>query len=337
MAGAFLLVVLAGIINGSFALFIKYMKSWRFENIWLGYAIIAFLIAPFLVGWIIDPSTPVGLHEVSSSMKWVIVIGGLGFGIGQVCFAFAMNRIGIGLGFLLNIGIGTVLGSLLPLVIQHSDQLVTLPGLLTVFACILIVVGLIICYVAGHAREREQGHAVKTDFRPYIVGVVAACVAGLFSAGQNVMFSLTEPVKNLALQHGYSKLAASLIDWPYFLLFAFIPYVIYMICLGVKNKSMSLYVTKPKPHYYLFVILMGLFWYGSLALYSESAEIIGRFGPIVGWPLFMVFIILTSNFWGWFKKEWKGCSSAVMIQLLLGIVLFLIAVILLGTSIGFKG
>ena len=97
--------------------------------------------------------------------------------------------------------------------------------------------GLIICYAAGHRREREQGHEVKTDFKPYVIGVVAACVAGLFSAGQNIMFSLTAPVKDLALQHGYTKLAASLIDWPYFLLFAFIPYAIYMIYPYDKTKT----------------------------------------------------------------------------------------------------
>lgn len=337
MAAAFLIVVLAGIVNGSFALFIKYMKDWRFENIWLGYVIIAFLIAPFLVGWIVDPATTISYHNVSLSLKWLIILGGLGFGIGQVCFAFAMNRIGIGLGFLLNIGIGTVLGSLFPLAANNVHDLATTHGLLTVLACLLIVVGLILCYRAGHSREQERGHETKIDFKPYLTGVIAACVAGLFSAGQNIMFALTSPIKVMALQHGYSQLAASLVVWPFFLLFAFIPYAIYMISLGVKNKTMYLFVTKPKPHYYLFVILMGFFWYGSLALYSDAAQMIGHFGPIVGWPLFMVFIILTSNFWGWFKKEWSGCSPAVMSRLLIGIVLFLVSVVLLGASIGMKG
>jgi L-rhamnose-H+ transport protein len=223
MAAAFLIVVLAGIINGSFALFIKFMQRWRFETIWLGYAIIAFLIAPFVVAWAINPADTIAFAEVAASLKWLIVIGGLCFGIGQVCFAFAINRIGIGLGFLLNIGIGTVLGSLFPLVAQHPGQLMTLSGLMTVAACVIIVVGLILCYHAGHRREQDQGHAVKVDFKPYVMGVIAACIAGLFSAGQNIMFALTQPIKDLALQHGYSELAASLTPWPFFLLFASIP------------------------------------------------------------------------------------------------------------------
>lgn len=337
MISAFFIVVLAGIINGSFALFIKFMQRWRFETIWLGYAIIAFLIIPFVVAWAINPTNAIAFAEVAASLKWLIVLGGLCFGIGQVCFAFAINRIGMGLGFLLNIGIGTVLGSLFPLVAQHPDQLVTLSGLMAVAACIIIVVGLIFCYRAGYQREQDQGCAVKVNFRPYFIGVMAGCVAGLFSALQNIMFALTEPIKDLALQHGYSQLAASLTPWPFFLLFAFIPYAIYMITQGVKNNSFSLYVTQPMPHYYFYVILMGLFWYGSLALYSQSAQMIGEFGPVVGWPLFMVFIILTSNFWGWLKKEWENCSHSVMIRLGWGILLFLIAVALLGASIGSKG
>ncbi len=337
MAVAFLLVVLAGIINGSFALFIKFMKSWRFENIWLGYAIVAFLIAPFLIACLVNPATTIAWQAVSLSLKCLIILGGLAFGVGQVCFAFAMTRIGIGLGFLLNIGIGTILGSLFPLFAQYRDQLMTTSSGLTILACLLIVVGLLVCYKAGHRREQEQGHEMKISFRPYVIGVVAACVAGLFSGVQNIMFALIEPIKNLALQQGYSQLAASLVGWPLFLLFAFIPYAGYMIYWGIKNESFSLYVTKPKPHYYLYAILMGFFWYGSLVLYSQSAQKIGELGAIVGWPLFMVLIILTSNFWGWFKKEWKNCSFFVMRQLLIGIILFLVAVVFLGTSIGFKG
>ena len=337
MVVAFLLVVLAGIINGSFALFIKFMKSWRFENIWLGYALIAFLMAPFLVGWMVNPATTLSFSEVSTPLRLLIIFGGLAFGVGQVCFAFAMTRIGIGLGFLLNIGIGTVLGSLFPLFMQHSGQLMTASSELTMVACLLIVVGLVVCYKAGHRREREQGHEVKVDFRPYLIGVIAACIAGLFSGAQNIMFALIEPIKDLALQQGYSQLAASLVGWPLFLLFAFVPYAAYMLYLGVKNKSLSLYVTKPKPRYYLYVIVMGIFWYGSLALYSQSAQMIGQLGAIVGWPLFMVLIILTSNFWGWFKKEWKDCSRAVMTELLVGIALFLVAVVFLGISISIKG
>jgi L-rhamnose-H+ transport protein len=336
MASAFLIVVLAGVINGSFALFIKFMQRWRFETIWLGYAIIAFLLAPFVFAWVLNPSNTISFSEVSTSLKLLILIGGLCFGVGQVCFAFAINRIGIGLGFLLNIGIGTVLGSLFPLIVQNSSQLLTFSGLMTILACVLIVVGLILCYHAGHRREKDQGQAVRVDFKPYVVGVVAGCVAGLFSAGQNIMFALTQPIKDMALQHGYSQLAASLTPWPFFLLFAFIPYAIYMIVQGVKNKSLSLYVTQPKPHYYLYVILMGVFWYGSLALYSQSAQMIGHLGPVIGWPLFMVLIILASNFWGWLKKEWKGCSRPVMSRLLIGIILFLVAVVLLGASIGIK-
>jgi L-rhamnose-H+ transport protein len=336
MASAFLIVILAGIINGSFALFIKFMQRWRFETIWLGYAVIAFLIAPFVIAWAINPTTTVSFASVSTGLKLLIMIGGLCFGVGQVCFAFAINRIGIGLGFLLNIGIGTVFGSLFPLLIQNSDQLFTLFGLLTVLACALIVIGLVLCYYAGHRRAEDQGHAIRMDFKPYVAGVVAGCIAGLFSAGQNIMFALTQPIKDLALQQGYSQLAASLVPWPFFLLFSFIPYAIYMIYRGVKNKSLSLYVSEPKPHYYLYILIMGLFWYGSLALYSQSAQMIGNFGPVVGWPLFMVLIILTSNFWGWFKKEWKGCSQSVMTRLLVGILLFLVAVILLGLSISMK-
>ena len=80
---------------------------------------------------------------------------------------------------------------------------------------------------------------------------------------------------------------------------------------------------------------MGLFWCGSLILYSKASQLIGILGPVIGWPLFMAFIILTSNFWGWQQGEWQQAPAKSKALLSKGIILFVVAVVVLGYSAHF--
>ena len=103
---AFIFIPIAGLINGSFALPTKYVKTWKFENIWLQYAIWAFVVLPWIVACVISPQV---LHVYADTeyLFWIMLVGGLLFGIGQICFALSFNLIGLGLGFVINIGLGT--------------------------------------------------------------------------------------------------------------------------------------------------------------------------------------------------------------------------------------
>jgi L-rhamnose-H+ transport protein len=42
-------------------------------------------------------------------------------------------------------------------------------------------------------------------------------------------------------------------------------------------------------------------------------------GPILGWPLFMSIIIISSNVWGFMTGEWKGVSRRPLTLMLVGI------------------
>jgi len=326
---ALLLVVIAGVINGSFALFAKRVPKWRFENIWLVYSIWCFLLIPWITMFIMAPNVLSIYALIPMHLLWIMIIGGFLFGIGMICFAFAMNIVGMGLSFLMNIGIGTALGFLLPLVFQHTSELATPFGAVTLIGVVIIVLGLWLSYRAGQVRDGAQS---QQHGKAFALGIVLGMIAGLFSAGENMAFSLTVPMQHIALQHGLSPLASANIMWPGFLVFTFIPYVIYMLVLHQKNHSWS-YLLKPGTgHYHVYPIIMGLFWYGSLIFYSKASQLIGTLGPVIGWPLFMVLIILTSNFWGWQQGEWQQAPVGAKRTLRWGLVLFVLAVIVLGYS-----
>jgi L-rhamnose-H+ transport protein len=335
---ALILVLLAGIINGSFALPTKHVYKWKFENIWLQFCIWTFLIIPWVVAYFIAPQIFTVYAKAPPVIFKVMLIGGLVFGIGQTCFAFAINMIGIGLAFVINLGLSIMLGFLLPLVIQHPGQILTPFGIITLIGCILAVIGLLLSNKAGNLHHKEQ-HELRSPEMPhgrlYAMGAILAIVAGLSSAGQNFAFSFTSQMQHFALHLGARPVGAATIMWPGFLLCGFIPYALYMLYLHFKNKSFKNYVAKGTGIYYLFALIMGILYYGSIVCYSKASQLIGSLGPLVGWPLFMVLIILVSNFWGWRSGEWTGCSAKVKHTMWLGLLFLVISIIVLGYSSAF--
>ena len=51
---------------------------------------------------------------------------------------------------------------------------------------------------------------------------------------------------------------------------------------------------------------MALMWIGSFYLYGAGAARLGRWGVVVGWPLFISLSIVMGNLWGLWRGEWKG-------------------------------
>ena len=111
-----------------------------------------------------------------------------------------------------------------------------------------------------------------------------------------------------------------------------------MFYLLKKNGTFKNYRLPGTKKYLLFGIIMGVFWFGSLIFYSKASQIIGDLGPVIGWPLFMIFIILTSNFWGYITNEWKGVSRRVSRVMVCGVGFLVLAVIVIaiGTSLKTK-
>jgi len=336
---AIILILMAGGINGSFAMPTKYMTKWSFETIWLTYAVVAFLLIPWGALWLLNPHALFVYTLTPPMTLFIMAIGGLLFGIGQVGFAFGIHRVGIGLAFTLNIGLGTVMGFLLPLIIQHPNEILTPTGECTLVGAALIIASLVCSYYAGHARDQEAhkvDHPLNQSKHDYRVGILLCLMAGLCSAGQNLTFSLTHNMQVISAKAGASPLVSSGIIWPGFLVFTFIPYALYMLFLMRKNHSFSAFKNS-KGLYYILALVMGACWYGSLILYSKAAQLIGKLGPVLGWPMFMALIILTSSFWGIYHKEWHGSAVATKLKMYVGIMLMVLAIVVLSIGTALHG
>lgn len=327
---ALLLYFFAGIVNGSFATPTKYMHRWKFENIWLQHALWSFLVLPWIAAFFFAPQIIHVYHSASATMIGAIILCGFLFGVGQIMSALAIHMIGIGLAFVICVGLSTALGFFLPLVIQHPDKIFTPFGYVTIAGTVFAILGFIFSTYAGKLRNcNKDKNSGSLSGKSYCIGVLLALFSGIFSAGQNVCFALTDGLQKIALTMGVQTWGAAMIVWPAFLTFAFIPYAAYMLFLLHKNNSFGLYKTNVKRSYYLLTLIMGLCWYGSLVFYSKASQLSGTFGSIIGWPIFMVLIIMTSNFWSWIHKEWEGASRVTLRYLWIGLSLLVLAVLVL--------
>lgn len=333
---ALVLIVFAGLLSGSYALPTKYVTKWRFENIWFLYSVWALFILPWVTILFFAPQVFAIYHATPLSLLLVLSLGGIGFGIGQVCFALALAKIGLGLGFVINIGIGMSLGFLLPLIFEHPEQILTPFGLITLTGLLFALSGLYISNYAGMLRVKDKYIQSSLEKNPeykstHLFGLLFAVLSGLSVAEQNFILALTMPIQKIAIDLGASKFGAANIIWPIFLSFSFLPYATYMLFLHYKNKSAVLYKKDFMKHT-LLGISMAVFGLSAVFLYCKASQLIGELGPLIGWPIFMVLIILTSNFWGFRHKEWMDASKKTISVLKVGLLFLIVAVFVLGVG-----
>src|SRR6266404_6520932 len=122
-------VVLAGILQGSFAAPMKRMSAWRWENSWLLFALSGLIIFPWIINFATVPDVLEVYSRGSTSTLIKVVSFGLLWGAGATLFGLGISRVGMALGFALILGITASFGSLIPLIILHPEQLSDRRGL----------------------------------------------------------------------------------------------------------------------------------------------------------------------------------------------------------------
>ena len=74
---------------------------------------------------------------------------------------------------------------------------------------------------------------------------------------------------------------------------------------------------------------MAMLWYMGVLFYGRGAEAMGRLGAVVGWPMFMAVMILSSSVAGFLTGEWKGASGQAKKWMAGGLIVLMLASIFL--------
>jgi L-rhamnose-H+ transport protein len=335
LAGA-AIVLVAGILQGLFAVPMKFARRWNYENIWLVFALVGLVIFP----WVLTLATVPQIGEVYrlvSTKCLVAVVGfGLCWGAGATLTGLGLNMLGIGLGFAIILGLSASVGSLVPLLVLTPEKLGTRQGRLYLAGTAVMLLGIAIAARAGHLRDSlkridtsDRGVKVKGSF---LAGLVVATSAGLLSSTLNFSYAFGTEALIQARHLGVSPVWMSNVIAAPAASGGFVANFVYCVYLLRKNSSTGKLWARDLRINWLYGSLMGLFWFGGLAVYGLGVYRMGDFGTVVGWPLLMGTIIVTSNIGGLLTGEWTGAGTLIRSYLAGGMVIILVALWILALA-----
>lgn len=328
LALGFLFVFSAGVFQGSFMAPAKWMRGWAWEHYWLIFAVTAYLIAP----WLIAIATIPRLFEIykaaDSASLLAVVIYGSGWGVGAVTFGLGVDALGLALGFALILGVATIAGTIIPLLVTPQVQLSAAQISIIAVSLIIMLAGVALCSFAGKWREKDSGR------RNYYKGVFICLASGLLSACGNLGFAFAGSITTIAQNLGVPEAIApnalwTLLTFPLFLCNA--GYALYKLR---KNGTIRQFRVPGVSRNVLLAVSMGVLWMAGISLYGSGARKLGPLGPSLGWAIFMTSMIVMANVFGIMTGEWRAAPSPAKRNLAFSIVLLVVAIAGLGVANG---
>lgn len=291
----------------------KTTRRWAWENTWLAWTVLALIALPLITTLSTVPNLGKLYYSIPLGNVIEVVAFGAGWGVAQVLFGLAIDLIGIALTFSLVMGTSAVVGSLIPLFRLHHDSLKASPSHDLIVGVALMIAGVSVCAIAGKRRERAFALQATIHSRASL-GIIFALLCGLGASFVNFGISFGTPLVQAARSLGAGPFASSNAVWLPLMLAGAIPNLLYCAWLLKRKNTISRFSSGGVTHW-LLALVMAVCWFGSTVLYGVSITILGSWGPVFGWPLFMSLIVITASLLGIFTGEWKGSGpSPIRIQ-----------------------
>jgi L-rhamnose-H+ transport protein len=328
-AGGMCLLILAGIMNASFALPMKFVRVWAWENTWLLWSAFALLLLPCALAFTTIPAFGAILAGAGGVVLTVAVCGAA-WGVAQVLFGLALDKIGIALTFSIVLGLSAAMGGLVPLVRLHRDKLLTPAGLVSLAGIALVLLGVTVSAMAGKMRDRSQHTEARTAH--FGVGLLMAIASGVCASMMNVGFSFGTPLSVAASAHHANSLWWTDAIWVPLMAGGAVPNLLYCAYLLRKKKSSENYTAATAGRNVSLALAMAVLWFGSSVLYGIATAFLGDLGPVVGWPLFMSLIVIVASVLGVWTGEWRNAGSRALRVQGLAVLILVCAVVVLSRA-----
>jgi L-rhamnose-H+ transport protein len=327
------LTVLAGAVGSSTLMPFKYVRGWKWENTWLTYSFLAYLVFPWLAAILTVPGLLSAYHHAGWGTVSLVGLFGLGWGASVVLYGLALEIVGLSLTSGIILGCSVAIGSLVPLLLLQSHRLLTLSGLHIVGADLLMVVGVLLCARAGELRERPE-HDInpKPPHSRFVWGLLVCFISGMLAPLLNITLAVGAGITRHALAVGARPFYAANGVWGLAVSMGALPSLGTCFVKLFKNQTWSRYANSRDARNYLLCFAMGLFFILSTVIYGAAAGELGTLGPVLGWPVYMSSLIIGNNFWGWYTGEWADSGSVAVRTMFLGIALQIVAMVLLGMA-----
>lgn len=319
---------MGGFVNGSYVLPIKYRRTWEESNVWLFYSLFTFLIIPVFLFLL-----PFGffnyVDQIPLKVYLILMLSGFLFGISIFFFSIGLKHIGMGVSFLLNIAGGTVFGSLVPILILHSNYIFQPFGLLDILGLSVFVVGTVMSSRAAYIRDvpADLPEMIKREKKP-LKGIFFSVLSGVIASVENIGYTYSIPHFKAINDPELSTFLK--VNYPWAILFFGALFSTSFLFMRDIRQNLAWDNFKSYFRYNLGIsFIMSVCAFGSLLIFGYSSLQLGDLGPVVAWPVFMIVIVLTSNFWSFRSKEWIDAPKVAFKYQYIAITLFLVAIVIM--------
>lgn len=333
-----LLALIAGALNGMFALPMKLNKNWAWENNWFPFSFLSLMIFPLVIVVLSIPKpiellSSLPIHNILMGLLCGIVIYG-----GSLLFGISLGFIGIALSFTLLVGSMSIVGVLLPLIMFNSSILFSTGGIFILTGVLFFLISLFFSFKAGQLKKAsiknqdiENTRQKSSMQKGMVLAISGGVLSGLLSLVMNMGW--TKEIVDKAVQIGNANISYAS-NAVLFIIFigGLIPNIGYCIFLLNKNKTWHLYKSNNSILYWTAILTMGLLYSSSTGLWgiSISESMLGDLGPSVGWALFIGMMVISSNISGYLIGEWKSADNKALKYLFASMGLIISALSLIG-------
>lgn len=299
MAVGFLILIIASLFQGTFALAYKNYTPFSWAA-FFGVVNTIYAITCVAFTWAFAPElwTIIGNQP---GEYWILpLLCGALWGLSAVGFSKGIDKVGMSLVYGISMGISTIVGSILPMVMNRTFPEGTSAVLFWV-GLILTITGVVFITIAGVKRD---GLVKKSTS-----GIILSILSGLGSGAMNVGFSYSESIGQEFIDYGYSQAAISCGKWLPVLFGGCVMCVIW--CMGemTVKKEWHTLVAKGCVKRTLVFCVVAIMWYLALLLYGLATIKLGDMGDTVGWILFNALALIISVCCGLITGEWKGTKK----------------------------
>jgi L-rhamnose-H+ transport protein len=330
MVTGFAIVLIAGLLQGSFVLPMALTRKWRWEHTWAAFSVFGM----FLFNWALAAASMPNLIEAFRSAPAgavaLLLLFGLGWGVGAILFGLGMERLGMALGYPIIMGLIACLGALIPMAILFPETLLMRKGLILLAGTALAVTGIVLCSIGGRRKQPDSAGGAG-GHGGFSGALTIAILAGVLSCFPNVGIAFGEPIIKAALAHGTpTGLGSTAV------------FVLFFTAGGVVNCAYCAWLMRARRHdsdsdgetgrNLMLAALMAALWIGSFYLYGIGSRRLGDWGVIAGWPLFISISIGTGVLWGLWKGEWRGAPLRARIPRNWGLGMLFCAVVVIALS-----
>ncbi len=319
-------VLLAGVFQGSFILPMTLTRKWEWEHSWAVFSLLGMLVFNWAIGAAVLPGLPAAIRMTDPAGIYALLLFGACWGVGAILFGLGMKRLGMAVGYPVIMGLILSVGALIPLVQSGAGQLTTAPGVLLLAGTLIVLSGIILC-----SRAAGSNTSNDTERPPFVAGagLTIALFAGIFSSLPNIGLNNAARLTESATRLGAAPELAGNAAWVVQFTAGFVVNFVYCAILMVRRRNAA-FILHHAPRNLSLVAGMALMWILSFYLYGLGATLMGRWGPIIGWPVFISLAILVGNLWGLWRGEWKSASPSARARLSRGLLVILGALVLFG-------